>query len=134
MITLDLKINDKIQKVQIKEDILFNAILAEHPKMIKKLIKTMCLSYKVSDAFFAIVNKFVDFNGDGISLYPGLIVRTGLDDYAVLYLEGAVIDEEYMLKLIHEYAYNDGDHKINEINVNYFEINKSDFLNAIKNN
>lgn len=133
MITLDLNVGDVLKKVKIKEDVLFNAMLAEHPEMIKALIKATCLTYKVSDAFFTIVNNYIDFDEDGISIYPGLIVRTGPMDYAVLYLESSEIDEEYMISLIKEFIYDVGDLAPAEININQFEISKSEFLSAARN-
>lgn len=132
MITLDLNVNSKFQKIKIKDDILFNAVLAEHPKIIKKIIKEMSFSYSISEAFFTIVNKFVDFNENGESLYPGLIIRTGIRDYAVLYLENSNIDEEYMIKLIQEFIYDAGDINPKEVNINKFEVDKKTFLSAIK--
>ncbi len=132
MITLELNIKNGVKKVSIKEDVLFNAILSQNPKMIKKLIKSAALCYKVSDAFFTIINNYVDFTDDGISLYPGLIIRTGLDKYAVLYLEGSEIDEEYMIKLIKDYIYDTDTYCNDGISIDKFEIDKKTFLNATK--
>ncbi len=133
MITLDLNIDNKMQKVKIKDEILFNSLLVEHKELIISLIKVMCPSYDLHDAFFDIVNKFVDFTKEGISLYPGLIVRTSLNDYAVLYLEGIDIDEEYMISLINEYIHDIGDYDPKEININKFKNKKKTFLKTLKN-
>lgn len=133
MITLDLNIDNTMKKVKIKEDVLFNAILSEHPEMIKKIIKTIYFSYDISDAFFTIVNSYIDFTNDGISIYPGLIVRTGLYDFAVLYLENTEIEEEYMVNLIKEFLHDAGHKKTIEANINKFEVDKKTFLNAAKN-
>jgi len=132
MITLDININNEIKSIKIKDDVLFNALLIEHPSSIKKIINAITYNYKISDDFFEILNKFIDITEDGVSLYPGLIVRTGLYDYAILYLESAKIDEEYMLKIINEYIYDVGDHNYKTININKFEVDKITFLEVNK--
>ena len=38
MITLNLKFNDDYKKVAVKDELIFNAILSEHPNMIKSLM------------------------------------------------------------------------------------------------
>lgn len=133
MINLDLNLRKTKQKIKIKDEVLFNALLSKNPKLIKKLIKSIRPFYKISDAFFEIVNTFVDFTLDGVSIYTGLIVRTGLDDYAVLHLEGVPLDEEMMLKIIDVYIKDTGDHTPIEINVNKFEINRKVFLSIMEN-
>lgn len=133
MITLDLKINNTDGKVKLKDDVLFNAVLSKNPKLISKLIKSIHPLYKISDDFFEIVNTYIDFTQNGISLYSGLVVRTNLNDYAVLYLEDSEIDEEYLIKVLDEYIHDIGDYTPKEINVNKFEIDKSVFLSIIKN-
>lgn len=132
MITLDLKIAGKSGILQVKDEVLFNAILGKHPKLIKKFIKSIHPLYKITDTLFEIVNNYVDFSHDGLSLYCGLIARTGLYDYAVLYLEGTTIDEEYMVKLIDDYIHDVGERIPNEINVCKFEVTKKAFLHATK--
>lgn len=132
MITIDLNIDKNLEKVHIKEDVLFNVVLSKNPRLIKKFIKSIHPLYKISDAFFSIVNNYVDFTKDGVSIYTGLIIRTGLDDYAVLYLEGTKIDEEHMLKSIDDYIKDIGDHIPREININQFVIKKNAFLAATK--
>lgn len=133
MITLNLKINDNFKKIAVKEELIFNAILSEHPKAIKSLIKTILPTYKINTSLFNIVNRFIDFNDELVSIYPGLIVRTGLSDFAVLFLENTIINEEYMVTLIQEYIYDVGNFSPSEININKFEISKSAFLKATKN-
>ncbi len=133
MIKLDLKLDGKIQKVQLKDEVLFNSILRMNTTLIKKFIKSIHPTYKISSAFFQIVNNYIDFTSNGVSIYVGLIVRTGLDDYAVLYLEGSHIEEEYMLKIIDEFIRDTGDHTPKEININKFEVRKELFLASISN-
>lgn len=133
MISLELNINNEIKSVKIHEDVLFNALLIEHPASIKKIINSITCNYNISDDFFEIINKYIDITSEGVSLYPGLIVRTGLCDYAILYLETSKIDEEYMLKIINEYIYDVGDYKYKTININKFEVDKITFLEANKN-
>ena len=130
MITLDLKIENKLKKVKVREDVIFNAILVEHPEMIKKLIKATYMPYKISDAFFRIINPYVDFDKDGSSLYPGLIVRTGVAEFAVLYLENSYIDEEYMICLVKDFVRDNGDFNVKDVNINKIEVDKKVFLKA----
>lgn len=133
MITLNLKFNDDYKKVAVKDELIFNAILSEHPNMIKSLMKSILPSYKVNKSFFTIVNRFIDFTEDLISIYPGLIVRTGLTDFAVLFLEDTEINEEYMVSLIQEYLYDVGNFLPSDVNINKFEISRNAFLKASKN-
>ena len=128
MIELDLNIDKKIKKVKVDENFLFNAELIKRPNLIKTLIKKVKYTYVINDNFFEILNNYVDFNKDGESIYSGLIVRTNIDSYAVLYLEGSTIDEEYMLKIIDEYIYDINDYTPEEINVDKFEIDPKLFL------
>lgn len=128
MIELDLNIDKKIKKVKVDENFLFNAELIKRPNLIKTLIKKVKYTYIINDNFFEILNNYVDFNKDGESIYSGLIVRTNIDSYAVLYLEGSTIDEEYMLKIIDEYIYDINDYTPEEINVDKFEIDPKLFL------
>ncbi len=133
MITIELNLTNKLDKVQVRDEIFLNSLLVNNHKLIKKYIKSIYPPYRISDAFFAIVNNFVDFDEKGISLYAGLIVRTGLKDFAVLYLENSTLDEEYMMKLIDEYIKNVGDFKGGSININKFEIKKETVTAALKN-
>jgi len=130
MITLNFKINDKYKKVDLAEDVLFNALLTSHPKMIKTIIKTIAPAYNIKNTYFAVVNKYIDFTEDGLSLYPGLIVRTDLNDYAILYLDSANIDDEYMTALIREFIYDTGDYRPEVVTLNKFEVSHSDFIKA----
>lgn len=133
MITIDLKIGKDLNTVKIKDEILFTALLSKNSVLIKRLIRSIHPFYKISDAFFDIVNTCVDFTDEGISIYTGLIVRTGIDSYAVLYLEGTPLDEEHLIKAIDDYIRDIGDHTPKEINVDKFEISKKVFLNIINN-
>lgn len=131
MITLDLKVTGKLGNLKIKDDVLFNAILCKNPTLIRKLIKSIHPLYKISKTFFAIVNNYVDFSKEGMSMYCGLIVRTGYANYAVLLLEGSEIDEEYLVTLVNEYIHDSG-YTPKEVNINKFEISKKDFLHATR--
>ena len=133
MITLKLKIADKMQDVNIKEDVIFNAMLLEHKEVIKPLIKATIPTYRIKDQYFKIVNPFIDFKSDCTSLYPGFIVRTNLYDYAVLFLQGSILDEANIIEIIKEYIYDTTDSKPKEINVNLIEINKKTFLKVTRN-
>lgn len=132
MITLDLNVKGKSGSWYIKDEILFNAILSKNTQLIKKFIKSIHPLYKITNTLFEIVNNYVDFSDECLSLYCGLIVRTGLRDYAVLYLEGTSIDEDYMINLIDEYIHDIGERIPKEVNVCKFEINKKAFLHATK--
>ena len=128
MIELDLKIDGNVKKVKVDENTLFNAELVKRPELIKSLIKQIKRTYKISESFFEVLNSYVDFNSDGTSLYAGLIVRTNIDSYAVLYLSGATLDEEYMIKIIYEYIYDINDYTPDEINIDKFEVDAKTFL------
>lgn len=114
----------------IDKNFLFNIELIKKPSLIKKLIKGIDKTYTINNTFFDILNNYVDVDENGNSLYGGLIVRTGLDDYAILYLENACLDEEYIIKVINEYIYDIADHKPGEININKFAISINTFLNV----
>lgn len=133
MITLDLNVASGLNKVKVCDEVLLNALLSQHPFLIKKIIKTICPFYKISESFFEIVNNYVDFRENGVSIYIGLIVRCGLYDYALLYLDGSSIDEEYMLKSIDDYIREKGDYNPKEVNIDKFEIDKKLFLTVLKN-
>lgn len=130
---ITLKDNKSISEITIGEDILFNVILLNNKKIIEKLIKKEMFSYRVSKAFFTILNEFIDYEKNGNYKYPGLIVRTNLYNYVVLYLEGTVIDEEYTISIISEYIMDVNDYKPEEINVDLLEISKKEFLSIYKN-
>ncbi len=132
MINLNIKINDRIQKIEIKEDILFNTMLYEHLDTIKLLIKNICPTYKIDKYQFKVINKFIDFDEKLISVYPGLIVQTKVNTYAVLYLEDADIDEEYMIDIIKNYIHDTYENTPKPINIDKFEIAKKDFLRIVK--
>ena len=130
MLEIDIKIDEKTKKIKINKNVLFNSQLVSHPKLIKKLIKHVNRSYKISDDFFEIINNYIDYNKEGRLLYSGLIVRTGLDNYAVLYLKNTKIDEEYMIKIINDYIFDIADHIPSELIIDKFEIDVKTFLNV----
>ncbi len=132
MVTIELNLDKRFDKVKINDDILFNALLGKNHALIKKYIKFVSPFYKISDAFFEVVNNFVDFDDNGVSLYAGLIVRTGLSDYAILFLEGSTLDEEYMVKVIDDYIKDTMDYVPEEVNVNKFEVKREIFLSTLK--
>ena len=133
MINLKLKYGDLYKIVNVKEEHLFNAYLVKYPNLIKKIIHTIAINYKISKTYFYIVNSFIELNEDFDSLYPGLIVRVGLNRYAVLYLQDSQIDEKYMVDVIKEYIYDKGEHLPQEIGIDKFEVDKATFLEASKN-
>lgn len=132
MINLNIKINEKLEKIEIREEVLFNTFLYEHTDIIKKLIKSIHPTYKIDSHQFKVVNKFIEFDNNLVSVYPGLIVKTRFDTYAVLYLENTVVDEEYMISIIKDYIYDTMENSPKTINIDKFEVNRKDFLSAIK--
>lgn len=132
MIALNLKIGAEIRKVNIKDELLFNALLVEHREIIKKLITQTDKEYKIDDATFEVVNPFIDFTDDGTSIYPGLIVQTGKKIYAVLFLEGSVPEEDYMISIIKDYVISKYSDLSGDVIVDEFEIDKAAFLAAIR--
>ena len=128
MIALNLKINNEYKKVNIEENILFNAILSTNPKLIKKLIKTISPSYKINNTFFTIVNQYIEYTEEAKSIYCGLIVRTNAFEYAVLYLENYEVDEIRIMDLVKEFIYDTDDFKPTNITINKIEVDKRTFL------
>ena len=133
MINLKLKFGDEYKNVEIIEEHLFNAYLLRHPELIKNLIHSIVFKYKISKSYYTIINSFIEFSDTHISLYPGLIARVGLNRYAVLYLQGSKIDEDYMISIIKEFIYDKGESIPDEICIDKFEIDKGTFLEASKN-
>lgn len=133
MINLKLKFNDEYKNVDINEAHIFNAYLTKNPELIKKLIHSIVFKYKISKTYFSIVNTFIELSDNYVAPYPGLIVRVGIKQYAVLYLEGSTIDEKCMVDIIKEYIYDKGEHLPDEIYIDKFEIDKVCFLEASKN-
>jgi len=132
MVTIELNVDKRFDKVKINDNILFNALLGKNHQLIKKYIKSISPFYKISDAFFEVVNNFVDFDSNGVSLYGGLVIRTGLSDYVILYLEGSTLDEEYMVKVIDDYIKDTMDYVPEEVNVNKFEVRRELFLSTLR--
>jgi len=130
MITLELDIKKNI--INLKEEVLLNVFLSKKPDEIKKLIESKRFGYKVSSSFFDIVNNFIDFDDDGTSKYAGLIVRTNLEDYVVLYLDGTSPDEDYMNSLIEEYIKDIGNFKPKKTNVIKIALKNKDIFRYFK--
>lgn len=133
MINLNIKINKKLQKVEIREEVLFNTFLYERLDTIKQLIKLIHPRYKIDPHQFKVINKFIELDSDLVSVYPGLIVKTKFDTYATLYLENTMVDEEYMISLIKDYIYDTQENIPKIVNIDKFEVTKEDFLKVIKN-
>lgn len=132
MITIELNLKEQIKRISLKDEILFNALLSQNDEMIKRLIKSFSPLYKISDAFYDIVNRFVDVTDEGESLYAGLIVRTSFDEFVVLYLEDSIVDEDYLMRLIEEYIHDTGENVNRTVTINKMEIDKDVFLKAMK--
>lgn len=132
MINLNIKINEKLEKIELNEEIMFNVVLCENVSLIKKLIKMIHPTYKIDTHQFKIVNKYIELDKDLTALYPGLIVKVKYDTYAILYLEGSVINEEYMISIIKNFIYDTCENSPKQINIDMFEITMSDYLNVLK--
>lgn len=132
MITLEMNFKDETRKINLKEEILFNALLSKNDKLIKKLIKHNHPFYKISGDFYEVVNKYVDIKEDGSTLYGGLIVRTSFDTFAVLYLEDTEVDDDYIIKTIDEFIHDTGENIARTVTVNKIEITHSLFIKVTK--
>lgn len=130
MITLELDIKTNV--INLKEEVLLNVFLSKNPDEIKKLIEYKHFGYKVSSSFFDIVNNFIDFDDEGTSKYAGLIVRTNLEDYVVLYKDGASLDAEYMNSLIAEYIKDMGNFMPKETNIIKIALKNKDIFRYFK--
>ena len=117
-----------LKQVKINNDLLFNAFLVNNQEVIKDLIKKTYSRYKINDEFFFIINKFIDIDKNHNYIYPGLIVRTDVDRYIILYLENTKINEIYAMNIIHDYLKDINDIKIKDINITKFEISKELFF------
>ena len=124
--------NEKIELNNITKELLFNVIISKDLNIIKKIIKNIDSSYKINNEFLQIINGFIDLDKNGFIKYPGLIVRTSIQDYAVLYLEDTKLDEDYIIKLITEYVIDRDDFISKEFNITKFMVKKSSFINIIK--
>ena len=124
--------NEKIELKNITKELLFNVIISKDLNIIKKIIKNIDSSYKINDEFLQIINGFIDLDKNGFIKYPGLIVRTSIQDYAVLYLEDTKLDEDYIIKLITEYVIDRDDFISKEFNITKFMVKKSSFISIIK--
>ena len=123
--------NEKIELKNITKELLFNVIISKDLNIIKKIIKNIDSSYKINDEFLQIINGFIDLDKNGFIKYPGLIVRTSIQDYAVLYLEDTKLDEDYIIKLITEYVIDRDDFISKEFNITKFMVKKSSFISII---
>ena len=132
MITIELNLKNQTRKIELQDDVLFNALLSQNDNMIRKLIKMAHPLYKISDAFFDIVNRYVHVTDEGSTLYGGLIVRTGFDEFAVLYLENASLDDDYIVELVEGYLHDTGENISMTVNINKIEIDRLLFLRALK--
>lgn len=117
-----------LKQVKINNDLLFNAFLVNNQEVIKDLIKKTYSRYKINDEFFFIINKFIDIDKNNNYIYPGLIIRTNVDRYAILYLENTKINEIYAMNIMHDYLKDINDIKIKNINITKFEISKELFF------
>ena len=124
--------NEKIELKNITKELLFNVIISKDLNIIKKIIKNIDSSYKINNEFLQIINGFIDLDKNGFIKYPGLIIRTSIQDYAVLYLEDTKLDEDYIIKLITEYVIDRDDFISKEFNITKFMVKKSSFINIIK--
>ena len=124
--------NEKIELKSITKELLFNVIISKDLNIIKKIIKNIDSSYKINNEFLQIINGFIDLDKNGFIKYPGLIIRTSIQDYAVLYLEDTKLDEDYIIKLITEYVIDRDDFISKEFNITKFMVKKSSFINIIK--
>lgn len=132
MITFKIKCNDEYKNICISEDWLFNSFLIDNEQLINRIIKNILPTFKIKKQYFTILNKYIDFDGEN-AIYPGLIVRTGLTDFVILYLEKSEIDEEYTLKIIMDFLYDTEVTASREININKIEVDKKSLINATKN-
>ena len=124
--------NEKIELKNITKELLFNVIISKDLNIIKKIIKNIDSSYKINNELLQIINGFIDLDKNGFIKYPGLIIRTSIQDYAVLYLEDTKLDEDYIIKLITEYVIDRDDFISKEFNIIKFMVKKTSFINIIK--
>ncbi len=132
MITLELNLKGKNEKVEIKDEILFNALLSQNENLVKRLIRGAKGDYEIDEEYFDVVSEYVDVDESGVTLYGGYIARTGKDAFAVLYLEDAEVDDDYIVTLIEEYVRTSKDDIAKEIDINKIEVDKSLFLKVTK--
>lgn len=132
MITLELNLKNVIHKIELQDEILFNSLLCQNEKLIKKIIKTVQPLYKINDSSFEIINRFVEVTESGNSLYGGLIVRTAFDEFAVLFLENTFPDDDYIIRIIGNYLHDVGENISRTVTINKIEIDKTLFLKAFK--
>ena len=123
-----------LKQVKINKDLLFNVTLVNDEKLVKELIKKSYSRYKINKEFFFIINKYIDIDNKKEYKYPGLIVRTNINEYAILYLEGTSVDEILAMNIIHDYLVDINDIKVKDINITKFQISKELFFKVYSKN
>lgn len=123
-----------LKEVKINKDLLFNVTLVNNEDLVKQLIKKTYPRYKINKEFFFIINKYIDIDKNKEYIYPGLIIRTNISEYAILYLEGTIIDEIHAMNIIHDYLVDINDIKVKDINITKFQISKDLFLKVYSKN
>ena len=132
MIMLELNMKNHTRKIMLKDEMLFNALLSQNTTLIKKLIKCKYPSYKIDETQFDVVNRYVEVAENGTALYAGLIIRTSLDEFVVLFLKESDPDDDYIVQILDEYT-KDLDEKISDaITINKIEISKDLFFRAMR--
>ena len=123
-----------LKDIKINSDLLFNTILVSHEEMIKDLIKKTYSKYNINHSFFFVINKYIDIDKNKNYKYPGLIIRTNVYEYAILFLEDSTINENLALNIIYEYINDVKDIKPSDINITKFSIKKDLFLKLYSKN
>lgn len=123
-----------LKDIKINSDLLFNTILVNNERLIKDLIKKTYSRYIINNEFFFIINKYIDIDKNKNYKYPGLIIRTNIYEYAILFLEGTIINENLALNIIYDYINDIKDITPNDINITKFNIKKDLFLKLYSKN
>ena len=123
-----------LKDIKINSDLLFNTILVNNERLIKDLIKKTYSRYIINNEFFFIINKYIDIDKNKNYKYPGLIIRTNIYEYAILFLEGTIINENLALNIIYDYINDVKDITPNDINITKFNIKKDLFLKLYSKN
>lgn len=132
MITLELNLKKEKKKIMLKDEMLFNALLSQNTILIKKLIKEKYPPYDINDSYFDIVNRYVEIDETGLALYAGLIVRTSIDEFVVLFLENSNPDDDYIIKIVESYVANAKDGGSKTVVINKIEIDKNLFSKVMR--
>lgn len=123
-----------LKDIKINSDLIFNTILVNNEALIKNLIKKTYSKYVINNEFFFVINKYIDIDKNKDYRYPGLIIRTNIYEYAILFLEGTNIDENLALNIIYDYINDVKDITPNDINITKFNIKKDLFLKLYSKN